>query len=193
MEFRGESENPWVVFLSLSDGVYDKEIGFPCGSAGKESIHLQCRRPGFDPWAGKIPWRRERLPTPVFWPGEFHEMYTPWGRDWATFTFICMSILKCSYWKCQSFPGGSVLKNLPTDTGDSGLIPGSGRSPGERNSYPRQYPCLRRPIKVTKSQIWLSNQITTENVTILSPEMMESDHQKKTLQGHHLWMRITVS
>ena len=39
-------------------------------------IHLQCRRPGFDPWVGKIPWRRERLPTilkvPVFWFGEFH-------------------------------------------------------------------------------------------------------------------------
>ena len=29
---------------------------------------------------GKIPWRRERLPTPVFWPGEFHELYSPWGR-----------------------------------------------------------------------------------------------------------------
>ena len=28
---------------------------------------LQCRRPGFDPWVGKIPWRKERLPTPVFW------------------------------------------------------------------------------------------------------------------------------
>ena len=28
-------------------------------------------RPGFDPWVGKIPWRRERLPTPVFWPREF--------------------------------------------------------------------------------------------------------------------------
>ena len=30
-------------------------------------------------WAGKIPWRRERLPTSVFWPGEFHELYSPWG------------------------------------------------------------------------------------------------------------------
>ena len=28
-------------------------------------------RLGFDPWVGKIPWRRERLPIPVFWPGEF--------------------------------------------------------------------------------------------------------------------------
>ena len=29
-------------------------------------ICLPCGRPGFDPWVGKIPWRRERLPTPVF-------------------------------------------------------------------------------------------------------------------------------
>ena len=29
-------------------------------------------RTGLNPWVGKIPWRRERLPTPVFWPGEFH-------------------------------------------------------------------------------------------------------------------------
>ena len=28
---------------------------------------------GFDSWVGKIHWRRKRLPTPVFLPGEFHE------------------------------------------------------------------------------------------------------------------------
>jgi len=28
---------------------------------------------------GKIPWRRELLPTPVFWPGKFHGPYSPWG------------------------------------------------------------------------------------------------------------------
>ena len=39
--------------------------------------NLQCRRPGFDAWVGKIPWRRERLPTPVFWPREFHGLYSP--------------------------------------------------------------------------------------------------------------------
>ena len=50
-------------------------MGFPCDSAGKR-IHLQCRRPGFKPWVGKITWRRKRLPTPVFWPGEF----SPWGH-----------------------------------------------------------------------------------------------------------------
>ena len=43
-------------------------------------IHLQCRRPKFDPRVGKIPWKRERLSTPVFWSGEFHGLYSPWGR-----------------------------------------------------------------------------------------------------------------
>ena len=41
-------------------------------------------RPGLDPWVGKIPWRREQLPIPVFLPGEFHGQrslagYSPWG------------------------------------------------------------------------------------------------------------------
>ena len=31
-------------------------------------------------WVGKIPWRREWLPTPVFWPVEFHGLYSPWGH-----------------------------------------------------------------------------------------------------------------
>ena len=31
-----------------------------------QRIHLQCRRPQFDSWVGKIHWRRDRLPTPVF-------------------------------------------------------------------------------------------------------------------------------
>ena len=34
--------------------------------------NMQCSRPGFDPWVGKIPWRREWQPTPVLLPGESH-------------------------------------------------------------------------------------------------------------------------
>ena len=41
------------------------------------------RSPGFDPWVGKMPWRRARLPTPVFWPGEFHGLYSPRGHKEA--------------------------------------------------------------------------------------------------------------
>ena len=33
-----------------------------------------------DPWVGKVPWRRERLPTPVSWPGESHGLCGPRGR-----------------------------------------------------------------------------------------------------------------
>ena len=33
----------------------------------------------WETWVRKIPWRRERLPTPVFWPGKFHALYSPWG------------------------------------------------------------------------------------------------------------------
>ena len=37
-------------------------------------------------WVGKMPWRRERLPTPVFWPGEFHELYSPWSHKESDMT-----------------------------------------------------------------------------------------------------------
>ena len=33
-----------------------------------------------DTWVGKIPWTRKSLPTPVFWPGEFHGLYSQWGH-----------------------------------------------------------------------------------------------------------------
>ena len=42
-------------------------------------ILLQCGRSGLDPIVRKIPWRRERLPTLVFWPREFHGLYSPQG------------------------------------------------------------------------------------------------------------------
>ena len=51
----------------------------------RSRIHLQCRRPRFNPSVRKIPWRREWLPTAVFLPGQFHGQrslasYSPWGH-----------------------------------------------------------------------------------------------------------------
>ena len=58
--------------------------------------HLQCGRPGFNPWVGKIPWRRERLPTPAFWPGEFHGLYSPWGcKELDTTERLSLSCTVC--------------------------------------------------------------------------------------------------
>ena len=44
-------------------------LGHPWCLSGKEST-CQCRRPRFDPWVRKIPWRRAWQPTPVFLPGK---------------------------------------------------------------------------------------------------------------------------
>ena len=61
--------------------------GFPGGISGKEPVYQRRRlkRPAFDPYVGKIPWRRAWQPTPVFLPGESHGQrclagYSPWGR-----------------------------------------------------------------------------------------------------------------
>ena len=49
-------------------------VGFPDSSVSKESA---CNAGDPDLIPGKIPWRKERLPTPLFWPGEFHGLDSP--------------------------------------------------------------------------------------------------------------------
>ena len=46
----------------------------------------------------------------------------------------------------MGFPGGSEVKASASNVGDLGLIPGSGRSPGEGNGNPLQYSCLENPM-----------------------------------------------
>ena len=76
-------------------------LELPWWLSGKESA-CKCRRPRFDPWAGKIPWRREWLPIPVFLPGETHGQrslagYIEFmelqrvGHEWVTNTFTLPS------------------------------------------------------------------------------------------------------
>ena len=70
--------------LREKTGKYEEGMGFPVAQTVKN----------FDPWVGKIPWRREWLPTPEN-PGESHGQrnlvgYSPWGHrvrhDWETNT-----------------------------------------------------------------------------------------------------------
>ena len=56
-----------------------------------QSVSLECGRPGFNPWVGKIPWSRKWQPTPVLLPGESHEGrslvgYSPWGHKESDMT-----------------------------------------------------------------------------------------------------------
>ena len=46
----------------------------------------------------------------------------------------------------MGFLGGSVVKNPPANAGDTGLIPGLGKSPGGGNGHPLRYSCLRNPM-----------------------------------------------
>ena len=52
----------------------------------------------------------------------------------------------CVYVCVGGFTGGSVVKNLPANAGDVGLISGLGRSPGEGNGNPLQYSCMGNPM-----------------------------------------------
>ena len=68
-----------IEHLESREIIKKKMQGFPCGSAGKESAH-NVGDLGSIPGLGRFPWRRERLPTPVFWPAEFHGLYSPEGH-----------------------------------------------------------------------------------------------------------------
>ena len=61
---------------------FNKYLGLSGGSDSKESA-CNAGRPRFNPWVGKIPWRRKWQPTPAFSPGEVHGQrslagYRPW-------------------------------------------------------------------------------------------------------------------
>ena len=73
-------------------------------------------------------------------------------RDFCDETLLMKKYFACEWlsrWITPGFlgfPGGTVVKNLPADAGDSDLIPGWGRSPGEGNGYPLQYSCLENKM-----------------------------------------------
>ena len=129
---------------------------------------------------GKIPWRRERLPTPGFWPGEFHGLDTmslPGGLGAASgvlcqcpgqcakrrflFDFgACISVgcspvsqfSRYTHTAHKSFPHSSVGKESACDAGDPGLIPGLVRSAGEGIGSPLQYSWASLVAQLVKNQ-----------------------------------------
>ena len=82
-------------WLNKIENIYEVGLDFLGGSDSK-SVCLQCRRPGFDPQVGKIPWRRKWQPTPVLLPGKSHGQrslvdYSPWGRKESDMTATSLS------------------------------------------------------------------------------------------------------
>ena len=112
---------------------------------------MQSRRPCFDSWLGKIPWRRDRLLTHIF-------LGFPGGSDGKESS--------CNAGDSSSIPGlgrsaeegigyplhyswaslvGQMVKKSAHNAGDLGLIPGLGRSPGEGIGYQLQDSAWRIP------------------------------------------------
>ena len=69
----------WIA--SIIDSYLRVESGVPRWLSGKEST-CQCRRHGFDPWVGKISWRRKCQPAPVFLPGKPQGQRSLVGYRW---------------------------------------------------------------------------------------------------------------
>ena len=83
------------------------------------------------PGLGRSAGEGKKLPTPVFWPGELHGLYSPWGhKELDTTERLPLSL------SSLGFPDSSVgKKKSACNAGDLDLISGLGRSPGEGNSY----------------------------------------------------------
>ena len=80
--FLSISDQIMIQLSTLANTFFKKIINTYNGSDSQES---ECRRPRFDPWVRKIPWRKKWLPTPVSLPGESHGQrslagYSPWGH-----------------------------------------------------------------------------------------------------------------
>ena len=77
-------ETPLWILLVVPANSLPQHLWGPLWWLGGKESTCQCRRVRFDPWIGKIPWRRKWQPTPVFLPGKSHGQgslgsYSPWG------------------------------------------------------------------------------------------------------------------
>ena len=82
-------------------------LRFPWWLSGRESV-CQPRRRGFDPWVGKIPWRRKWQPTLVFLPGKSQGQrslagYRPWDHKRVQKDLV-------TKWQQHHLPWGRSLK-----------------------------------------------------------------------------------
>ena len=121
-----------------------------------------------DSWVGKIWWRRDRLPTPIFFGfpcGSAGKESTCSAGDPSLIPGLGISAGEETGCLLQ-YPWASLVaqlvKNLPAMREDLGSIPGLGRFSGERKGYSLQYSGLKNSMDcivhgVAKSRIQLSN------------------------------------
>ena len=135
-------------------------LGFPCGSAGKEST-CNAGDLGSTPELGRPPGEGKGYPLQYTHSRTIQSMGSQRiGHKWTTFTFtagklsslwrlkvrtslraatMLITVFCINLFYIKGFPGSSASKESTCHAGDPGLIPGSRRSPGEGRGYPLQY------------------------------------------------------
>ena len=128
MFYRVNAGLPWKQSL-LEGSLFIWEVvspmDFPGGSDSKH-VCLQCQRPGFNAWVGKIPWRRKWQPILVFLPGKSHGQrslvgYSPWGREELDTTeqlhFHRVEVRECGEWRRKSWFKSIVMVSFTNQLG----------------------------------------------------------------------------
>ena len=97
---------------------------------------------------------------------------------------MTLNLLFYNSLKITGFPGGSMVKNLPANVGDTDLIPGWGRSPGEGNGNSLQYSCLEKchgQRNLAGYSPWGHKRVTHNLVTEQQKLLLPLPPPKKTL------------
>ena len=112
-------------------GLQHPRCGLPrrLGENNPPASFRRCRRLRFDPWVGKIPWRRRRQPTPVFSPGESHGQrilvgYRP--RAWHSQTWLSAHLLIVR-WGSSWLP--SIQNHVDSHKESNRVAPSRGQCP----------------------------------------------------------------
>ena len=121
----------------------EAEIGGMWLSAKEGQGYQPCLEASWEAWTG---FPRICRKNPHYQHPDFRLLPSRTVRQYLHFCGfkppVCGPLLEQPW----EIPGGSVVKNSPANAGDVGLIPGSGRSPGEGNGYLLQYSCLENPV-----------------------------------------------
>ena len=130
--------------------------------SGKESA-CQCRRRGFDPWVGKIPWKSKWQSTPIVLPGESHGQRSLLGYSLqgcksqtqlsthpsrgALFSLLPLLCRFSALWSPEetAYKGLQQLANSFLRERVNEKAHSSGHT-GEGNGTPLQYSCLENPM-----------------------------------------------
>ena len=92
---RIKGENHMIITINTGKAFERIQHPFPFSrgsSQPRDQTQVSCIAGQFlTSWTSReTPWRKKRLPTPVFWPGEFHGLYSPWDlkksdtTDWLS-------------------------------------------------------------------------------------------------------------